>query len=78
MKSFGESFTERSCTLADSGMVSVNCGLLEVRELFAERLEVLYGVRLHCNVSILGNFYYTFSVWTINNVYDVLFTVFRY
>lgn len=61
-----------SCTLADSGMVSAILWTFEVRELFAERLEVLYGVRLHCNVSILGNFYYTFSVWTINNVYDVL------
>ena len=66
-----------SCTLADSGMVSAILWTFEVRELFAERLEVLYGVRLHCNVSILGNFYYTFSVWTINNVSMCYFTVIK-
>lgn len=39
-----------SCTLADSGMVSAILWAFELRELFAEKLEFLFGVRLHCNI----------------------------
>ena len=62
-----------SCTLADSGMVSAILWAFELRELFAEKLEFLFGVRLHCNI-FLFNFIKNSSLYTYN-IYELLLII---